>query len=268
VAELSEPPGSARRGAAVSLRAVTGVLVLLAGCSSLLGIEDLSGPAGSDPSSDAGGSDGGSGSGSGGMGHLTVRGSVHDGGPGQPGVATTVELVRPDGTVAATTTSDGAGAFALPVDFPGASIDVAVHAVGGTINDLDEYLVFGAPLTTDRSDANLALLSLSQLQSLAAVTGTVYDKGSAFLDIIVQTAGGQPTAGAQLVVDQFVQGVYYLDVGGQPNPQLAATSSSGGIYAFDAKPGVTTFRTNGLIAAGPRAVRLVAEAVFLIELRP
>jgi hypothetical protein len=265
VAERIDPGGGARRRAPAPLRALVCLPLLLAGCSSLLGIADLAGPADGGSGSDVGVDSGGGG----GPGHLTVRGAVHRSGPGMPGVATTVELLRPDGTVVATTMSDSAGAFALPADFTGPSIDVAVHAVGDKItNLLDEYLVFGAPLSADRSAVSLVALSMSEVQALASVSGTNFSPDSSFLYITVEDAAGNPAAGAMLVVDQFVQSVRYLDSGGQPTAALSSTTSNGGIYAFNAKPGVTTFRANGLITTGPRAVTLVADAVFLVELRP
>jgi hypothetical protein len=236
--------------------------VALAGCSSILGIEDLAGPA------DAAVGDGKPLTDDAVTGHVTVQGHVSINGPGQPALVTTVELVRPDATVAATTTSDLNGAFVLTVATAGSPVDVAVHAKGDPETGLpDEYMYFAAPLAADR-DVTLTLLTQSDLQNLGLLFGIPFGPTTSFLNVVVEDAHASPVAGATVTTDQPNAIVRYVNTNGQPDPTANVTSVAGLAFVFSQMPGSMSLAAGGAITAGPRLIRLVGGAVFFIELRP
>jgi hypothetical protein len=236
--------------------------VLLAACSSLLGIENLGGPAdapGGDVPGDGGGSDGP-------LTQVTVSGSLTANLQGQPPAAVPVELLLvSNASIAKSGTADSAGAFSLtvPTSIP---IDVALHIRGSTINVPDDYVYFPAPLASDRQ-VSLLMPTLADLQALATQLSNNYTNSSVFLMITILDRAGAPVVGENVSIDLQSSVTYYY-----PGSMDGRTSTTGRVVILTTlgSPGRTAVRitSSGPAVISPYTIYFVAGGVHYLELRP
>jgi hypothetical protein len=242
-----------------------------AGCSNLLGIENLSGPGPSDAAIDAApGGDAATGDAAV-PGSLNIKGMVRlrdlPTGADTP-YATLIDLVRFDGSLAQTTMSDqAAGRYSMTVQTGGAALDVAVRFHGNQNGFPDLYQYFPAPLTDNRDVGTTGMVSFSSLQTLASAAGVPYSPNATMVILVqIHDTAGQPVAGARLISDQPSALIRYSSQG-LPSNALITTSADGIAYVFDQKAENMMLSTSGAVVVSPRTTRGVNGAVLEIELR-
>jgi hypothetical protein len=221
--------------------------IALAGCSKILGIDDLHGP------------------GPGGNGTVDAQpdGATIDAAPsvevsGQiteidpisfashPVPNLPVELRRTPGDVLlASGATDANGEFRLNVATGGAPIVGYVHAMGKVINADDAYY-FVRPLTRDTKLTNFVLFNQQGISLLAQFYGVAAPSPqSALVFTFVTGSDGTGKAGIAVQAGPNAGAVRYFDAQGNiPAPSLTVTSASGIAVVFDVPPVSTRFSAN------------------------
>lgn len=241
-----------RAGAAVGA-ALWLALALAAGCSSLLGIENLHGPP------DDGQID------SGVPAQISVSGTVRINQPGQPPYSTLVELIRPDGSVAQSAMSGlGDGKFVLTAATGGVALDVALHVVAQVSDAREERMYFAAPLTADRDLATVLVLLDGDVQTLVTSFGDSYALPMTLYIVQVHDAQAMPVAGAMVAPQPSQVIVRY---GGGP-ASGTATTAEGTAYVLDYNTQVTSLSASGAVTVPAHRVRGIPAGVVVSELAP
>ena len=214
-------------------------IVLLAGCSSILGIEDLGGPAGTP--------DGGGPNDTVPPGQVRISGStlMHqkvDTPPFELSNAR-LELVTEDMTVM--TTSSGMANYQFDIA-PSGDAFVRVLEVPGakeTVNHLQ-------PITDDVS-IDLITFDNNYPLEVGQLAGDPQELSLGFLQIRIIDELGRPQPSVQLLVS-FANRVIYADDTGRPGPTTSSSTSGSGLaWVTNAPPGdhALEARRNGLTVA-------------------
>jgi hypothetical protein len=221
-----------------------------AGCSSVLGIEDLRGP-GVDAGPVAA--------------QVTVSGTVKINNAGQPPYSTAVTLVQPDGTIIATGTSDVHGEFALTASTGGVPLDVALHVSGSPPNSRDVYF-YPPPLHADHDAGSVLVLLEGDVANVVTSFGYSYSRPMMVIVADVRDARGDHVAGETISTPVATVIVRYTKDG---VPSSAFETSDDGIaYAFDYDTVVTMVTATGAVRIPPRRIRPVPAALTVVDLRP
>ncbi len=181
-----------------------------------------------------------------------------------------VELLRPDGTVVASTSSDDAGRYRL-------TFDAGCEPVGGEVRathrspDAGYFVSWSsppAPWIRDRERLEMVLFDTSTSALAAALAGvTIVDGG--VLALRVADCDGNPVEGAVVTTGGGAGAVRYVRADGLPSSTLAATSSTGDVLIFNL-PGTTVevsaMLDGGLI--GKRVIPIHTNAVSGSSLTP
>jgi hypothetical protein len=220
-------------------------IALLAGCSSILGIEDLGGPAAPD-----GGTPDGDPSTT-----FTLAGAVIrlEGGNDPPLANHPIELLRAGMTPQVSTTNgQGRYSFAFPA---GQTVDgvVRVVSIGGIDRTTDSYPL---PFATNQTfDAVAISDAFIQQRAMEANEPIAPDAG--FIFITVVGANSQPAGNVVVTTDDPNTKVAYGDNDGRVDVSLMTTSASGTAYMFNVLASsvrlATSFSGNG---TAPRTIDL------------
>ncbi len=213
------------------------VLIALTGCSSILGIEQLSGV------------DGGSnGSGSDGSrppadipptpDQITITGRL----AADAGVSAgnlTIELHRINGQLITSTQTAVDGSFGMLVTTGNQPVDGYLETANGDPTMMQRTrFYFSKPLTSD-ADGSFPVFTSQDLQMLAAVAASSYDNFSDVLLMIVIDDSDKPVSGA--VINLMGSGdLRYADDSGNPRPGLPSTQMQGMAWAFKVDPSPRT----------------------------
>jgi len=216
------------------MRAICAAAAVLAGCSQILGIEEL-GPSGGPPGSDAahgdaprdGGPDGPIGP------AIKVSGSVlqyAEAGQGPRVVANAqVELILlANGARVASAVSDASGLYSMTVPTQGSSIDGYVAATAQ--NFVVSRRFFLRPLTGD-TNAAVTMIDLARMQSYGNKCSPVVPQPLHTVMLLVVGANNDPVEGAQIQTVPEAAAYCFNDNAGQPAP-LGKTSLDGIGWAF------------------------------------
>jgi len=172
----------------------------------------------------------------GGQAELVVSGKVTKAGfTRTPLAGIQLELLRGDGGVLATTTSDDAGLYRLTFDAGCERVEGEVRATHPQ-SDAGFYLSYAvppAPWTRDRSELEMVLFDLSTSQLAAAIAGVTVVDGTAVLALKVVDCAGNPVAGAVVSTAGSVGTVRYVTVSGLPSTTASATSAVGDVIIFN-----------------------------------
>lgn len=231
---------------------IVALALAIAGCDSLLGIQDLGGP------------DGGGGGPV--PAQISVSGTVRINQPGQPVFPTTVELIRTDGTVAASAMADSAGKFQLTALTAGMPLDVALYIAGLGQDGRDERVYFPAPLVADRDVGTVVVLLDGDVQAVTSSFGYSYSQAMTLVIVRVHDASGALAAGAMVMPTPSSVVVRYTS-GGTPS-QGNMTTSDGVAYVFDYNTQVTSLAVTGSVAVPARHVRSIPAGVLVVDLQP
>jgi hypothetical protein len=221
------------------------LVIALAGCSKILGIDDLHGPGGNGsvdaqldgPRLDA-------------APNIKVSGQITQIDPinfaSHPVPNLPVELRGTPGDVLrASGTTDANGQFDLDVATSGAPVVGYVHAMGKVINAEDAYY-FVRPLTRDTLLTNFVLFTQQGIGLLAQFYGApAPNPQNALVFTFVTGADGAGKAGVAIQAGPNAGAVRYFDAQGNiPDPALTMTSASGIAVVFDVPPGSERFSAN------------------------
>ncbi len=238
------------------------VLLLLAcaGCSTVLGIDDLSGPLAGDAAGDSsltppdgpvvppGG--------------ILIRGTVLTG--TLDGVAgATVELVdQPEGIPNATTVSGGDGAFELVIDAMGNQFDGAALQASSP-STLVTLAYFRQPLSPDVSfsDARLQLFEDGSLAKLAAMCGL--PEGPFKSAFLVFTVDAQGVAIPNTPFSTSPSATFCAEQG-----PTTSTGSSGVAFTFELPPGPVSVSSGSQIRSGRSEISTVTEVSLITSMGP
>ncbi len=227
-------------------------LLALAGCSKIIGIDDLHGP-GSGSNADAS-SDGAR------MdaalpdvpvaAMVKIKGQVTTINPttlqDEPVPNMPVELHHLDGSVAANGSTDSTGQFSFALPTGGMPFQGYVYAAGKTINAEDAYYYL-RPVTADTTATNFVLFTQQGIAQLAQYCNAGNpNPQNAFAFAFVTTADGAGKAGITLQSSVFLGNEvrYFNAQGTLPDSSLSSTSPSGIAVMFNVVPGATTFIAN------------------------
>jgi hypothetical protein len=231
---------------------IVALALAIAGCDSLLGIQDLSGP------------DGGGGGGV--PAQISVSGTIRINQPGQPAYQAVVELVHPDGTIARSAMTAATGQFVLTEASGGMPLDVALHIAGQDPDARDEHVYFPAPLVADRDVGTVVVLLDGDVQAVTSEFGYTYTQEMTLDLVRVHDASGTLTGGATVVPQPSSVTVRYTS-GGTPS-QGNMTTSDGVAYVFDYNTQVTSLAITGSVAVPARHVRGIPAGLLLVDLQP
>lgn len=232
------------------------LLLACAGCSTVLGIDDLSGPlagdaAGDGPSIEPDGPDVP-------PGNLLITGTVLtvnlDGVPGAM-----VDLVdQPAGIPSAATVSVDDGTFALVIDSNGAAFDGAALRVRSMQSSLATQVYFREALSPDRplTDVKLQLFGDTAIDELAAQCGQ--PPGPTKSLFVVFSVGSQGAAVPNVPFTTAPGATFCTDHNGVFGP-TADTGSSGIAFAFELLPGPVTVSLGGQARIGRVDIGTVTE---------
>jgi hypothetical protein len=199
---------------------------------------------------------------------LTFTGTVELGQPNNQELtpfSTRVDLVRPDGMVAQSTTSDAAGKFTMTVQTQGVPLDLALRSHG--MNGYpDAYLYFPVPFTQDQG-LELSTPAPSTLQGWASAASAPYASTSMVVLGVITSAAVQPISGERVSTGQASSNVVlcYLDDQNQLNRTQTMTTSKGGFFIFDQEANDLTLTASGPAVVAPRSV-LGAPGSFVLIL--
>lgn len=218
------------------MRSICAVAALLAGCSQVLGIDELTGPGGGNGSDagprDAAGDDAPDAPGGA---TITLSGIVINyplaGQPQQP--LRNVQLaflLAPGGTQVATATTDNAGAFALTVPTQGNSaIDGAITATLPSYAVTRQFLA-GA-VRADLTKLEVWMLDQNRIQQFANQCSPLFPNPQHTVLMIVLDAANQPISGATVRTTPDLPSYCYSDNRGEPGP-VGKTQADGHAWAI------------------------------------
>jgi hypothetical protein len=221
------------------------LVIALAGCSKILGINDLHGPAGNgsvDAQLDSASLDTAP--------SLQVSGQITqidlNNFARKPVPNIPVELRGLPGDVRlASATTDANGQFGMTVPTGGTPIVGYVYAMGKVINAQDGYY-FVRPLTGDTMLTNFVLFTQDGLDLLAQFYGVpAPSPQNAFTVAFVTGSDGVGKADIAVQAGPNAGAVRYFNAQGSiPDPSLMTTAASGIAVVFDVPPVSTRFSAN------------------------
>ncbi len=237
-------------------------LLLLActGCSTVLGIDDLSGPLGADAAGD------GSTTRPDGPvtppGGILITGTVVTG--ALEGVANaTVELVdQPAGIPTATTMSAGDGAFQLVIDAMGSQFDGAALRTSAGSSSSATLVYFSGALSPDRpiTGVKVQIFGDGTVDELAAKCGLPQSPfKSAFL---VFTVDAQGSSVANTPFTTSPTAAFCTERNGGFGP-TTDTGPNGVAFAFDLPPGTVTVSAGLQVRSGRAELSTVTEVLLI-----
>jgi len=219
--------------------------IALAGCSKILGIDDLHGPGGNgtvDAQPDGASIDAAP--------NVEVSGQITEINPlnfeSDPVPNLPVELRGTPGDVLlASGTTDANGRFGLNVQTHGAPVVGYVHAMGKVVNAEDAYY-FVRPLTRDTALTDFVLFTQQAIAVLAQFYGVAAPSPqSALVFAFVTGPEGTGKAGIAVQAGPNTGAVRYFDAQGNiPDPSLTTTSASGIAVVFGVPPVSVQFSAN------------------------
>ena len=213
-------------------------IALLAGCSSILGIEDLGGPAGTP---DGGGTNDTPVP----PGQVRISGSTFvlqklDIPPGQFPNAR-LELVT--GGESVMTTSNGMGTYSIDVDTGGGTVDAFVRVLPIPGSPEAETVNHLPPIADDLA-IDLVTFANEYMLEVSSLSGQQQDPGSGFLEIHAVDEDGRPQSEVQFQLT-FTNFVVYADDTGRPGPAVFnRTTSSGLAWVLNVPPGSHSIQAN------------------------
>lgn len=251
------------------------LLVLVAGCSNILGIGDLKGPGshgdGGTTDTPQGGSDA---SGDGPLG-MTIRVSGRvtavDANLGmQPVTNAPIEFIRtPDEVSIASGGTDSTGSYTLVVPVSGVGAVGYVRAHGNMLANTNDSLRYPPkPLTAD-TVLDVQLYSNNTITTFAQLGGTQQPSGLAFGIAVVETATGGPLPGATVSSQPAAQ-VRYTNNQGLPSPTITSTGGNGVamLFGLQIAPAMFTASQGGGMVFATQQIRIGTTATYLFELQP
>jgi hypothetical protein len=163
-----------------------------------------------------------------------------------------------------TTTSDGAGHYALTITTGGAPVDGYLRVTKSSY--LPTYAYPAVPLAGDDS-VNVLVLTSSEFNLLAGAVGESPTPGDGFIAVVVTDCGGNPLSGA--TVTSSPPGHIHYDAAGAPSQSATSTSTDGVAYIFNVAAGdVTISGTAKGHALRQHKVNARANGVVLTEIQP
>jgi hypothetical protein len=145
-----------------------------------------------------------------------------------------LDLLRADGTLLATTSSDDAGVYQLTFDAGCAPLDGEVRATHPS-PDAGFYLSYAvpaAPWRYDRGGLQLLMFDVSTRNLVAALSNVTLVNDTAVLALSVEDCEGNPVEGVILTTgDAGV--VRYVSAAGVPSSALTTTGPSGDAVIFN-----------------------------------
>lgn len=172
----------------------------------------------------------------GGQAQLVVSGKVTKAGLNRtPLIGVQLELLRADGGVLATTSSDDAGLYRLTFDAGCEHVDGEVRATYPS-PDAGYYVSYSSPptpWTRDRSGLEMLLFDGPTSMLAAAFAGITVMPGTAVLALKVTDCGGHGVEGAVVSTTGAVGTVRYVGASGLPSSMASATSASGDVIIFN-----------------------------------
>ena len=229
------------------------VLAALAGCSSILGIEDLEGP--SIGPNDSGPRDTGADVMVGERVSLMGTASVIElQGTGMTLAGVQLDFMQPQLAQSTQTTQSGSYVFSLPTN--GQPIDGFIVLHQSPTGGYPHTHVVPPVLTGDR---NFGLVTGSQnaIQMLASFAGEPHDPASTFVVFQVTGLGGSPLAGVNLACEVDTS-IVYADDSGFPRQGAVQTGSLGLAYMFNAPPSLGLCFANGPSGTAQRRIETVS----------
>jgi hypothetical protein len=229
------PVGRAAPRSGAQIRSICAAAALLAGCSQVLGIDELSGPGGGG-GSDAGPRDAPSGDGPDAPTgpSITLTGIViaypTSGQPQQP--LRNVQLafvLAATGAQVANATTDNAGAFALTVPTQGMPVDGVITASLPSFA-VTRHFLFG-PVRGDVNKLEVWMLDANRIQQFAGQCSPVTPNPQHTVLMIVVDATNQPLSGVQVRTAPPSPTYCYSDNRGEPGP-VGKTQADGIAWAF------------------------------------
>lgn len=207
---------------------VCAIAVVAAGCSSVLGIEDLQGPADGGPDGRAPGDDGGDPTGDGGV-PQTIRfggslGVNHEGAQ-MPLANTGVELHNRATQEVFSGMTDATGTFSFVIPTGGGAVDGYIRIDTRADLDLPVTTVYVNPTVTD-VDLRVLAFTNQEIADLATQVGEIRAPNTAFVLMQIFDATGNPVANEQFVPNPSAEVIYFDDFGA-PNPNRMETSALG-----------------------------------------
>lgn len=213
----------------------------LAGCSAVLGIDDVSGPGGSDDDVSPGDDVPSPGDAPPVVSPtVIVRGRLLENSTA-PLVAQPVRLVKMPGRVevaSTTTATDGTYTFTAPTG--GVPLDAHVEvSPGGPRNSPPSIIHVGKVLDADITVRDVEIFGAAIIESRAQDGGDPRQAANAFVRVIVRHVDGTPAAGATIQIDPSAP-VRYLADDLTTSRTATMTSGRGVGYVFNAKLGANT----------------------------
>jgi hypothetical protein len=141
----------------------------------------------------------------------------------------TIEAYR-NGTATplGTATSGSDGAYSITLTTDGTAIDGYLKGTSAT--RLDTYLYPPKPLTGDRMNATMLLVTQSTLGLLGTLGGVSQDSAKGFLGVLVLDASGTAVAGATVTISPMGTARIIYAVNSLPNQNATMTDSSGTVF--------------------------------------
>lgn len=182
-----------------------------------------------------------------------------------------VELLRADGTVLASSTSNDAGSYRLTFD---AGCSPLAGEVRATHPSPDagfalSYSAPGSPWRHDRSNLELVLFDESTRGLAAGIANVTLVDGGAVLAMTVEDCAGNPVEGAVVTTASGTGQVRYVGQSGLPSSTQTTTGAKGDVVIFNL-PGdtvdVSASLDGGVIAQ--RVVRVHGDAATGTFLSP
>jgi hypothetical protein len=240
------------------MRRALAIAVACTGCSSLLGIDDLSGPPDAGVPRDM-------------AIDVIVPGSIQISGMAvqvtgiggnQPLPMAAIEARALNDQTMAFANADPNGNFTLFVDTGGQPFDGYLHSSGPNNQVQPTHTYFLGPLTGDTNNVVLQHLDNSTLDQLAQICGVVHTPGSPFYAIQAADVDGAPRP--MVTVTTFPDGKYCSDQsGGFPQPGNV-TGSSGIVFAFEVPEGAAVVFAD----PGSRNVTAPAGTTMFVPVTP
>lgn len=241
------------------------LLLACAGCSTVLGIDDLSGPLASDAAGDSpptppdgpvvppGG--------------ILIAGSVLT--ANLDGVAgAVVELLdQPEGIPTASAVSGGNGTFQLVIDAMGNQFDGSALRVSAPVSSLATLAYFAQPLSPDLAitDARLQLFEEGSFEKLAARCGLPQSPFKSAFIVFTVDEQGAPAPNTPFTTSPTAP--FCTERNGAFEP-TTDTGPTGVAFAFELPPGSVTVSSSSQVRSGRSEINTVTEVTLIPSMGP
>lgn len=156
----------------------------------------------------------------------------------------TIEAYRNgSSTPLATTTSGADGAYSLTLTTDGTAIDGYLKGTSAT--RLDTYLYPPKPLTGDRMNATMLLVTSQTLGLLGTLGGVTQDPAKGFIGVRIVDASGEGVAGVTVTINPMGTARVIYAVNSLPNQNATMTDSSATVFIANTNVGEITVDASG-----------------------